>query len=1615
MADGSVVFSTALDNTQLENDLAGLKQKVEKEGSKGTKAVRFSVDVSEAEKNLRVAMDRMQESIAQEKELQRQADNFSGDRNSGEFKGLLALLDQKREAVRAAEKAYHDAFDRANGRGKYQKAPAEVLDAQDIQKEIDRLAAGASSELNRMRRELEEAENALKGLEAKGKWFGDEDFDRAYQKLALIKQEIKEYKAELTEPVKASKADNPFGLDTLAGKIREAELRLKHLTEQGKGLGDADYNAAYRDFARLKAEETALKKQLAAASSQESSHLREIADNAQVADQHIVSLNEELAQLKARQKELEQANAGLGYQEYDQNTARIAEITRQLKEYQKALAGTGSGPEEQVNRTAAAAKKLNGIIAKMSPALGKKTSEIAGQVLPVIDAIAPKLSGQIVPAIEAVSTAIGGVLTKLLPVLAVAKLIYEVVKRIVQAAVKEAQKLLSAVRSGVAALYRAGSTLAEWLSGGVESAGKFGSAAASAFAEAVNGLGELMSRMNMLTKLSDAIGKKLKRLGQMIRRVFVFSVITSGLRAIRSQISAYLGMNEQLTTALRRLQGALLTAFQPIYDVVVPALTTLVNVLSQVIATISQFFAALFGTTAKKAQENAKALYGESKALQETGAAAEEAAGSLAGFDEINTIQTEKKSGGGGGAGGADTSPLFDWEYDGTPFDSWGEAFSAFLDKLLAGLPKLEAAFKKFADWLNDLAKKLYDMFTFPGVLDKVKALGKGLAEALNKLVNWIDWHMLGKALGAGLNLALNFLTEFLYAFDWFNLGKKLAEFVNGLVSEIDWYEFGRLLWAGFKIALETLAGFLVGLDMPLLAKAASDTIRGFFDEMYNTIERIPWGDIGKQLTAFLNNIDWYGSITVALKAISAAFEALFEMLDSFVRNLQWGDIAKQIYAAVNDSLGLIDWRNIGQTLGNAFTAAFHFATDLVRGIDWHQIGSNIADFILGFDFVGALSGLGQLIAAGINAAVRLACGFLDTILPELRTIAEGVAEGLRQAVAAVDWHALGDAIGRGIQGALTFVSGLLDPDLFYTIGRSIGDFLTGLDWVGIVGGLAEILARAVGAAVAAAAGFLDSVQPDLKAIADGIAQKINEFVATVDWAELGRTISRGVEAALDFLIELMDQIDWDAVGDAIADFLTSIDWSTLLEKWGRLMGETISAKLKAVDLSGAAEVGANLVAGIVKGWQAKISASGGVLGWLKSLIADPIINGVKTLFGIHSPSTVFAEIGENLIAGLLKGATETWNGIENFFREKAEGIQKTLSDAWDGVKATASEKWGDIKTTLSGVWGELKTTASTTFTEVKNKISEAWTNAKTESVSKWTEIKTTVVGKWTEIRSEAQSKFGEIKSKISEIWSNVKTEASQKWSEIKTTAVGKWTEIRDEAKSKFEEVRGRIGEAWDNIKRDVPGKLDGIKSAIKDKWDGIVSSARSWGSDLCSNLASGIEGAIGKVKSAARSVADKVSEYLHFSEPDVGPLSNFHTFMPDMLQLMAKGIYDNTHLAVSAASELADSIANAVSGKSVAVDMTMPDISQFSLPLVAQGAKLPASRAFTMAVQGENGSAASLARMEKLMGNLLERMGNMEIVVHNETKLDGKTVARNTVRHINDMTRSAGRPVIDF
>ena len=77
----------------------------------------------------------------------------------------------------------------------------------------------------------------------------------------------------------------------------------------------------------------------------------------------------------------------------------------------------------------------------------------------------------------------------------------------------------------------------------------------------------------------------------------------------------------------------------------------------------------------------------------------------------------------------------------------------------------------------------------------------------------------------------------------------------------------------------------------------------------------------------------------------------------------------------------------------------------------------------------------------------------------------------------------------------------------------------------------------------------------------------------------------------------------------------------------------------------------------------------------------------------------------------------------------------------------------------------------------------------------------------------------------------------------------------------------------------------------------GALSSAASWGRDLVQNFVNGITSRLSSLASTVSNMASTIRSHLHFSEPDVGPLSDFHTYAPDMMELFAKGIRDNKQM----------------------------------------------------------------------------------------------------------------------
>jgi hypothetical protein len=109
------------------------------------------------------------------------------------------------------------------------------------------------------------------------------------------------------------------------------------------------------------------------------------------------------------------------------------------------------------------------------------------------------------------------------------------------------------------------------------------------------------------------------------------------------------------------------------------------------------------------------------------------------------------------------------------------------------------------------------------------------------------------------------------------------------------------------------------------------------------------------------------------------------------------------------------------------------------------------------------------------------------------------------------------------------------------------------------------------------------------------------------------------------------------------------------------------------------------------------------------------------------------------------------------------------------------------------------------------------------------------------------------------------------------------WDKIKEAALNLLSGIKSTIGKIRDVIVQGFQDAIDWIKA--------LPAQAVQWGADIIDGIVSGITSAVGKIGKAASNVASKIRSFLGFSEPEDGPLSDFHTYMPDMIDLMVKGI----------------------------------------------------------------------------------------------------------------------------
>lgn len=163
------------------------------------------------------------------------------------------------------------------------------------------------------------------------------------------------------------------------------------------------------------------------------------------------------------------------------------------------------------------------------------------------------------------------------------------------------------------------------------------------------------------------------------------------------------------------------------------------------------------------------------------------------------------------------------------------------------------------------------------------------------------------------------------------------------------------------------------------------------------------------------------------------------------------------------------------------------------------------------------------------------------------------------------------------------------------------------------------------------------------------------------------------------------------------------------------------------------------------------------------------------------------------------------------------------------------------------------------------------------------------------------------------------------------------WTKcewFRNGVTNLINNIRDGFKNGWDKIKNMWTNAIDGIKNKFKS----MIKEAKEWGSDFIEGFKRGILNRIKSLFSAITSIPKKIRKLLHFSRPDEGPLRDYETWMPDMMDGLSKGIRENSYKVEDEVKNLASKMnVNAYSKASVAQTLSANSSTVIHLNVVSE------------------------------------------------------------------------------
>lgn len=383
------------------------------------------------------------------------------------------------------------------------------------------------------------------------------------------------------------------------------------------------------------------------------------------------------------------------------------------------------------------------------------------------------------------------------------------------------------------------------------------------------------------------------------------------------------------------------------------------------------------------------------------------------------------------------------------------------------------------------------------------------------------------------------------------------------------------------------------------------------------------------------------GDINAAQKATASlndAMAALGAIAEPIVTKLK--QLAADLLQQITPFISLIG-EGLTGALEGAEGAAQQFSEGLLGLVTFaiEKLTELLPSFLdFAFQMISTLAtGIAQSLPTLVPALVQLVADVVQVLIDNIPLLIDaalqlitGLAQGIINAIPVLV-AALPQLITSLIDGLLAAIPQIIQAgiDLLTSLVAALPEIITAIVAAipEIINGIITAVIESIPQIIQAGIDLLVALIQALPEIITTIVQAIPQIISGIVNALIGN-IDKIIMAGVQLFVALIQNLP-----TIIVEIVKAVPQivSGIVSAFGSLVGEMVKA-------------GANLLHGLWEG----IS---GAASWLWEKVsgwASSLVSGIKDFFGIHSPSTVFAEIGGNMADGVGVGFGENMTGVES-------------------------------------------------------------------------------------------------------------------------------------------------------------------------------------------------------------------------------------------------------------------------------------------------------------------------------------------------------------------------------